>query len=620
MEADRVVSKCLDTLTEQKTQQEQILLRLLKALGELKEELGDVPANPELESRSDLRSTHIDRLKMTLDGLERVKQQRRREAQVLLPEVLQMCAEMREQPPDGLAELAVDMTNLPVRSVFLASLRKCHDHFHALKEERIKQLRHLKASISIMHAKLNRPPAELERFLLLVQSPEARCVEECKRELARLEEEKRASTRKLIQISLERIQDLWNQLNVGEDRRVLPDEVVRFLETSAAADATKAAAAAAEASGADGSPAVAAAAEAPDTADDAYMDRIFQLCEQEVERLAKLQCDLQPILTAIKERERLLAEREVFRVEEQDKNRFQHAGRMLEEEKKRRVFEKRLPTLEKSLAAMLKKWAAEHHERLHYGGVDYLAKMEDDARAERERLAAHRKQRALERFKAFEERTGLDPNNAAARMYSKILTGERNPMEQTFSSTMKMVQRRAATAGAREDKLGRTLPPLQQQQQQQQQQGRNQPVPATAARPRTGAAKRPHEPLTPLRQLQQQQQPVRSLLTAHIHAHTRKHKSMGLTRVVVVVEQDRQRRCFGERFSERGEREGARGTGTRHGTAQEDKNHTAPHNTAQRNEIGRHSCSVGCLRCALWGSKEQRSSACVRLSRRALSV
>ena len=34
MEADRVVSKCLDTLTEQKTQQEQILLRLLKALGE----------------------------------------------------------------------------------------------------------------------------------------------------------------------------------------------------------------------------------------------------------------------------------------------------------------------------------------------------------------------------------------------------------------------------------------------------------------------------------------------------------------------------------------------------------------------------------------------------------
>ena len=135
---------------------------------------------------------------------------------------------------------------------------------------------------------------------------------------------------------------------------------------------------------------------------------------------------------------------------------------MLREEKKRRLFEKRLPMLEKRLAAMLRKWAEEHHERLTHNGVDYLAHMEAEAHAEKERAAEHRRQRAL-------ERAGLDPDSAALRAYGTATLGKNKAyMEQTLSSTMKMVHANppppplprtpgtAAAAGAA--RLGRTLP------------------------------------------------------------------------------------------------------------------------------------------------------------------
>ena len=165
MEADGVVSKCLDTLTEQKTQQEQILLGLLKTFAELREELGDTSRAGELESRTDLRTAHIDQLKVTIDGLERFRQQRRREVEALLPEVLQMCAEMKEAVPEGLAGLGA---RVPVDTAFVAALRQSHERLHALREERQDQLPQLRASTTTLHAQPRRPPAELAQFLMYV--------------------------------------------------------------------------------------------------------------------------------------------------------------------------------------------------------------------------------------------------------------------------------------------------------------------------------------------------------------------------------------------------------------------------------------------------------------------
>lgn len=443
MEADGVVSKCLDTLTEQKTQQEQILLGLLKTFAELREELGETARVGELESRTDLRTAHIDQLKVTIDGLERLRQQRRREVEALLPEVRQMCAEMREALPAALAGLGA---RVPVDTAFLETLRQGHERLHALKVERQDELRQLRASISMLHAQLRLPPAELEQFLMYVQTPEARCIDECRAECARLLDLKRKNGRRLIDVSLARIQELWGALGFGDEKRVLPEEVTRFLMASGNADSNNGG----DANG-DG-----------DTDDDGTVDRIFRVCEAEVDRLTALLNELRPILQAIQERERLLRERDAFQeTVRQDKNRFQNAGNMLREEKKRRLFEKRLPMLEKRLAAMLRKWAEEHHERLTHNGVDYLAHMEAEAQAEKERAAEHRRQRAL-------ERAGLDPDSAALRAYGTATLGKNKAyMEQTLSSTMKMVHANpppplprtpgtAAAAGAA--RLGRTLP------------------------------------------------------------------------------------------------------------------------------------------------------------------
>lgn len=433
MEADGVVSKCLDTLTEQKTQQEQILLGLLKTFAELREELGDTSRAGELESRTDLRTAHIDQLKVTIDGLERFRQQRRREVEALLPEVLQMCAEMKEAVPEGLAGLGA---RVPVDTAFVAALRQSHERLHALREERQDQLRQLRASISMLHAQLRLPPAELEQFLMYVQAPEARCVDECRAECARLLDLKRRNGRRLIDVSLARIQELWGALGFGEERRVLPEEVTRFLMASGGATA-------ADPTGTVGS-----------EDDDGTVDRIFKVCEAEVDRLTALLNELRPILQAIQERERLLRERDAFQeTVRHDKTRFQNAGNMLREEKKRRLFEKRLPMLEKRLAAMLRKWAEEHHERLTHNGVDYLARMEAQAQAERERAAEHRRQRAL-------ERAGLDPESAALRAYAAatLTKNKASYMEQTLSSTMKMVHAPAAAPVSAANRLGRTLP------------------------------------------------------------------------------------------------------------------------------------------------------------------
>ena len=455
MEADGVVSKCLDTLTEQKTQQEQILLGLLKTFADLREELGDTSRAGDLESRTDLRTAHIDQLKMTIDGLERYRQQRRREVEALLPEVRQMCAEMREPLPAAVAGLGA---RVPVDTAFVDALRQCHERLHALKEERQAELRQLRASISMLHAQLRLPPAELEQFLLYVQTPEARCVDECRAECARLLDLKRKNGRRLVEVSLARIQELWDALGFGDEKRVLPEEVTRFLmagddNNAGAGSTTGSAGGHGDNDGGDDE-------DEDDDDDDGTVDRIFRVCEAEVDRLTALLNELRPVLQAIQERERLLRERDAFQeTVRQDKNRFQNAGNMLREEKKRRLFEKRLPMLEKRLAAMLRKWAEEHHERVMHNGVDYLAHMEAEARAERERAAEHRRQRAL-------ERAGLDPDSAALRAYGTATLGKnRAYMEQTLSSTMKMVHANAppprtpaAAAATAANRLGRTLP------------------------------------------------------------------------------------------------------------------------------------------------------------------
>ena len=413
MEADKIVSACLSTLNEQKTQQEQVLLGLLCAFRALKDELGNVPTNSELESSTDLRTTHIDQLKMTMDGLEREKSQRKREVQMLLPEILRMCDEMKEDVPDGLEDIGSGAVDAPVNADFVSSLKQLHERLHNLKQSRLKQLEQLRAAIASLYAQLRLPPLELEQFMLTVQTPEARCIRECQEQREKLIKMKRERGHELIEMSLGRIQELWTALGFGEDKRQLPSEVVRYLmDTDPEAEE-----------------------------DDGLVDRIFQLCEAEVDKLMALQRELRPILHHIQERERLLKAREEFRSKEQDQDRLHRATatQMLEEEKKRRVFEKTLPQLEKTLAAMLRKWNEVHHERLMYDGVDYLQKMEDDARADKERIEARKKRRAIERLRAMEERAGLDPDDEVLKAYSSTLGNNKNLMGQTFSSTMKMV-------------------------------------------------------------------------------------------------------------------------------------------------------------------------------------
>ena len=431
MEADKIVSACLSTLNEQKTQQEQVLLGLLCAFRALKDELGNVPTNTELESSTDLRTTHIDQLKMTMDGLEREKSQRKREVQMLLPEILRMCDEMKEEVPDGLEDIGSGAVDAPVNAEFVSSLKQLHERLHNLKESRFRQLEQLRAAIASLYAQLRLPPLELEQFMTTVQTPEARCIRECQEERERLLDMKRKRGRELIEMSFGRIQQLWSALGFGEDKRQLPGEVVRYLM---AADTNS------------------------EDDDDSLVDRIFQMCEAEVDKLMALQRELRPILHHIQERERLLKEREEFRSKEQDQDRLHRATatQMLEEEKKRRVFEKTLPQLEKTLAAMLRKWNEVHHERLMYDGVDYLQKMDDDARADKERAEARKKRRAMERLRAMEERAGLDPDDEVLKAYSSTLGNNKNLMGQTFSSTMKMVHNPQREENPH--RLDRTLP------------------------------------------------------------------------------------------------------------------------------------------------------------------
>jgi len=247
----------------------------------------------------------------------------------------------------------------------------------------------------------------LQRFLLYVQTPEARCIKDCQEERERLLDLKRKRGQELVSMSVQHIEKLWIELGFSREKCVHPEEVTQFLISG----------------------------DIDSQADDSVVDHVLVVCQEEIDRLLALQKQIKPILHNIQEREKLLIEREEFRQEIQQPNRFQHASRMLAEEKKRNKFEKTLPMLEKTLAAMIRKWNEVHHERFMYCGVDYLQKMEDEARADKEREEARKKQRAQKRLRE----AGLDPDDEVLKAYGNTVGKNKNLMAQTLSSTMKMV-------------------------------------------------------------------------------------------------------------------------------------------------------------------------------------
>lgn len=372
LQSDAVVTECLAGLEERRAKVAACLDALLAQLGVLKAQLGDVPAAPELESRTDLRRTHLDQLRATIESLERTRQKRVAQVRENAARVAALCADMREAVPECVADVCAaataDAVCVSAENVqHISEMLGTCENMHARRVDLLDALKH---SIRVHYAKLGLPEAELDAFLASVQTTDLRTIEACRAELSRLFELKRRNAARLVDVALARVRELWDILAVPAARRVLPPPCAEFF-----ADADP---------GEPLAPALVHGALAQDGAaqptrpllDDDLLAAALAALEAEARRLEACRRELAPIVQRIEERKRLVREREEFELSAADPKRFGRRGySAVSEDQQRRRFYVTLPRLEAALIARLREWRAAHGALL-YDGVDYLALLE----------------------------------------------------------------------------------------------------------------------------------------------------------------------------------------------------------------------------------------------------
>jgi hypothetical protein len=95
---------------------------------------------------------------------------------------------------------------------------------------------------------------------------------------------------------------------------------------------------------------------------DDYTEEILESLNQEIDRLQALYTTMAPILKLIVQREQIKSDMEIFEHTASDPKRFfsREAGRLLKEEKFRRMVSKDFPKLTEQLHSLLAEWEKKH--------------------------------------------------------------------------------------------------------------------------------------------------------------------------------------------------------------------------------------------------------------------
>ncbi|ELR21805.1 Microtubule associated protein (MAP65/ASE1 family) [Acanthamoeba castellanii str. Neff] len=205
------------------------------------------------------------------------------------------------------------------------------------KEKRESKIRDYGTKINKLWDKLMVPTDEREEFFeRSTQTLGPSAIRSCKKELERLESLYRDSLKILIEEARVTLLQQWDRLHVSKEERI------NFTAY----------------------------------ASDAFTEALLTAHQEEIEKNEQLLSTLDPILRLIHDREKILKEKTSFERETSDPKRLlskeRDPGRLLREEKMRKLLDKKLPQIEAEIVRRLGDWETESGKVFMYEGKSYL--------------------------------------------------------------------------------------------------------------------------------------------------------------------------------------------------------------------------------------------------------
>jgi len=193
----------------------------------------------------------------------------------------------------------------------------------------------------------------------------------------------------LVDKKIQAIKSLWNDLNIPEEKRVLPESCSGVVDRNGAQKQPE---------------------EQEQQQDyDSLLDKALNDLDEMRDALQESLRELKSLNDDIKKRETLVAERIKFDDEVQDSERFKRRGYNWKQElKQRKLYHEYLPNLEEKLVVRLRKWNESHESPFFFDGINYLEKLmeEHDEYVRQQQLQQQQKAKHLRTRSANDAETG----------------------------------------------------------------------------------------------------------------------------------------------------------------------------------------------------------------------
>eukprot|EP00462_Mataza_sp_D1_P024119 CAMPEP_0175144932 /NCGR_PEP_ID=MMETSP0087-20121206/14453_1 /TAXON_ID=136419 /ORGANISM="Unknown Unknown, Strain D1" /LENGTH=527 /DNA_ID=CAMNT_0016429549 /DNA_START=56 /DNA_END=1639 /DNA_ORIENTATION=+ len=250
--------------------------------------------------------------------------------------VEELCLEENEKT--SLDHLILEAKDLKINSTFLAGLHDRKQHLATLKQQRETKVKEIALQITELWEKLGVAAEERQQFLGKHSGLGLSTVTACEKELERLQEMKKSMMQDLTMTCRAKIAALW------AETYTLQAEQLEFLPYYS----------------------------------NCFSDENLALHEECLQNLEVKKTELAPILVLIEKREKIKAEMKEFKESEKDPNRFKIPGRLLKEEKFRKVIKNTFPKVNSKLKTGIIEWEKKYGKLVTNGEIYLDSIMADD--------------------------------------------------------------------------------------------------------------------------------------------------------------------------------------------------------------------------------------------------
>jgi hypothetical protein len=398
-----------------------------------------LPQDAEDFDESNLSDSHIDGLRLKLDGLRGEYTNRSAALAAVAGEVAALFKEMKMEPSTALEkEIIAGGKALGLGMDAIEQVSERAAALLAEKEERVDTIECIGGEIDLLWEVLHVTSEEKAAFFQSTRADlSLGAVAKCEAELSRLTAMKTARLGELVRAAQGRLSGLCDALQYGSGARSAHADLLRDcccseleLGTEPGAEGAQGAEGA-EGGGGDGADAEADASDTGGGSQQASDDLLARL-QAEAARLETVLAAFRPLLAMAEKREALLAERDDFELQQKtDKNNSRllvrnggqtprgsvvkrDVGRLLREEKLQARICKELPKLTVLLRGKVTKWE-KTHGTFSFRGAPYLPALEAQEAAYTEAKEQEKQEKAMEKkMKLLESKTYDSPRHSTS--------------------------------------------------------------------------------------------------------------------------------------------------------------------------------------------------------------